>query len=305
MLEENNKEFSKGLALVKVESNQKESYIDEPNYTEDLLHETRAIHAVDYFDPSTILSLADIQRAVGLPFQDEPSVKAISEPADETIINLTAEMAEEVPVDPTEFLPERIVDKQSTFPQESQTGKQTSVRRLSDILFYVVIAFILVVTLVFGGKTQDGFQLFGYSGFTVLSGSMQREIPEGSLVITKIVDPVEIKVGDDITFVRDDNTTVTHRVINIIEDYKGSGGRGFQTQGLENPDPDRDVVHEGNVIGVVKHSIPELGYILSYVSENIGLVFLILGGILVATIALSKVLSRQDEKTEGIPEKIA
>jgi len=175
-------------------------------------------------------------------------------------------------------------------------GGKTAAKRLSDIGFYVVIALILIVTLAYGGKAHDGFRLLGYKGFTVMSGSMQREIPEGSLVITKEVEPADIKVGDDITFIRDDNYTVTHRVIDITEDYEGSGGRGFQTIGIENPEPDRDVVRASNVIGLVKFSIPELGYTLKYISENQVIVFALLSGVLVATIALGAAFGKREER---------
>ncbi|MCL2112039.1 MAG: signal peptidase I [Clostridiales bacterium] len=161
-------------------------------------------------------------------------------------------------------------------------------RRASDIIFYAVIALILVAALLYSGKTNDAYHLFGYSGFTVLSGSMQREIPQGSLVITKQVVPRDIKVGDDITFVRSDNTTVTHRVVAIIRDFEETGRTVFQTQGLENAEPDEEYVHAGNVIGVVKHTIPNLGFLLAYVSENIGLVLLMLGGVLIATIMIGR-----------------
>ena len=184
-------------------------------------------------------------------------------------------------------------------------GKKSSARRFSDVIFYVVIASILITTMIYGGKSHEGFHFLGYSGFTVLSGSMQREIPEGSLVITKSVDASEIKVGDDITFIRDDNATVTHRVVSVIDDYRGSGSRGFRTQGIENPEPDSDVVLEGNVIGLVKLTAPELGYFLSYVSEHVGVVFAIFGGILVAMIALSKFFSMREEIPEGGPADLA
>jgi len=171
---------------------------------------------------------------------------------------------------------------------EEKTDNKVFLKRFTDVLFYVIIAFIIIATLVIGGSNHQGFHLLGHSGFTVLSGSMQREIPEGSLVITRSVDPDTIKIGDDITFVRSDNATITHRVVNIIEDYSGNGNRGFQTQGLENPEPDRETVYAGNVIGLVKLSVPELGYALSYVSDHIGIVFALLGGILIATIALGR-----------------
>jgi len=187
--------------------------------------------------------------------------------------------------------------KTAPAPVRQASGKGFA-KRMADVLFYVIIAFVLIMTLMFGGKTNEGFHLLGYSGFTVLSGSMQREIPEGSLVITKSVDPAAIEVGDDITFVREDNLTITHRVVSIMEDYENSGSRGFQTQGVENPEPDLDVVHAANVIGLVKFSIPELGYTLSYASEHIGIVFAVLGGILVATVALGKVFSRREDENE-------
>jgi len=193
---------------------------------------------------------------------------------------------------------EEMIPAQQDGLQKQKAKKVSSTKLLSDIIFYAVIAFILVATLLYSGRTNNGFQLFGYSGFTVLTRSMQSEIPQGALVITKEVDPETIKVGDDITFIRSDNATITHRVVAILNNYEDSGYTVFQTQGIENPDPDPDYVYAGNIIGIVKYSMPELGFFLSYVAENIGFVFIILGGILVAAIALGKVFtgSKNDKK---------
>jgi len=234
----------------------------------------------DSFDPSFVCSLEDMQKYIGSPSvnvpEEEPEEELAAEPEEEH-----EAIPEEAGIEPEELTPA---------DQKHYCNNKAGLKKFSDILFYVIIAFILIVTLVFGGKTHDGFHLFGYSGFTVLSGSMQREIPEGSLVITKAVEPETIEIGDDITFVRDDNATVTHRVVDIIEDYAGNGSRGFQTQGLENPEPDRDIVYADNIIGMVKYSVPELGFALSYASDNLGIVFIIFGGILAATIAFGKFL---------------
>ena len=186
--------------------------------------------------------------------------------------------------------PEATSDVRKYLNNSERGSKKHIVRRIADIMFYAVIVFILITTLIFSGRIDyDGFRIFSYKAFNVLTGSMEREIPQGALVITKSVKSEDIKIGDDITYIRSDNATVTHRVINIIEDFEGSGIRGFETQGIANPDPDIDIVYEGNVIGVVKFTIPELGATMMYISENIGLVFLILGGILVALIALGRV----------------
>jgi len=182
-------------------------------------------------------------------------------------------------------------EQAKTEEQQDKDKKKNTGRLVSDVAFYAVIAFILIATLLYSGRAYNGFHIFGYSGFSVLSGSMEREIPQGSLVITKEVKPENIKIGDDITFIRRDNATITHRVVNIIENYEGSGNKVFQTQGLENPEPDPDLVFPGNIIGVVQYTIPGLGFFLNYIADNIGLVFIILGGVLVAVIAISKAFS--------------
>jgi signal peptidase len=221
----------------------------------------------------------------GFPYADVP---------DQELEALKAEAALRMP---ESVMAEAAAEKQNIKKQKGAVGKL-----VADIAFYAVIAFILIATLLYSGKSNTGYHLFGYSGFTVLSGSMQREIPKGSLVITRTAEPETIKIGDDITYIRSDNVTITHRVVDIIENYNNEGQMVFQTQGLENPEPDPDYVYPGNIVGVVKLSIPELGFALNYISENIGLVFILLGGVLVAIIAISKVFSayrKEDLKLSG------
>jgi signal peptidase len=133
--------------------------------------------------------------------------------------------------------------------------------------------------------------IFGYSGFTVLSGSMQSEIPESALVLTKKIDPNNINIGDDITFIRKDDTTVTHRVINIYENYQDSGQRAFQTKGIENSNPDQEVVYSDNIIGIVKLTVPKLGAALNYISEHSIIIFIVFGIFIIIAIAIKKLLS--------------
>jgi signal peptidase len=127
--------------------------------------------------------------------------------------------------------------------------------------------------------------------FTALSGSMEREIPEGSLIIVKRVEPETIQVGDDITFFKNANTTVTHRVVNIYEDYEGSGVRGFETKGIENPMADEDIVYADNVIGRVIYHTAAVGEFFNYIKEHIVMVAALLIGILILCIALKVLFS--------------
>jgi len=168
--------------------------------------------------------------------------------------------------------------------------KQTE-KKPTDIIFYIAIVFILIVMIIFYVNSNMTFSLFGYSGFTVLSGSMQSEIPEGALVLTKKVDPGNINIDDDITFVRrKDNSVVTHRVIAIFENYGENNEIGFQTQGIDNLSPDQDIVYADDIIGVVKLTVPGLGAVLNYILVNFGLLFVIFGGFSIIVIVTRTLL---------------
>jgi len=171
---------------------------------------------------------------------------------------------------------------------------RNGIKRTTDIILLCLLcaAIILIFTsaIIFNGNSNKRSNLFGYSGFTVLTKSMQSEISEGSLVLVKKADPININVGDDITFTQKDNSIVTHRVISIVENYKDGEDRGFQTQGIENSEPDPDFVYADNIIGVVKLTIPNLGAMLNYISENSIIIVLIAGGLFIIIIAVKKLV---------------
>jgi signal peptidase len=100
----------------------------------------------------------------------------------------------------------------------------------------------------------------GYSWFHVVSSSMQKEIPKGSIVFVKKTDPQKIKAGDVITYQMNNGSTVTHAVVEIID----SGGfRGFRTKGTSNKEPDPEIVSAEKVIGVVSFHIAGIGAVLA------------------------------------------
>lgn len=98
-------------------------------------------------------------------------------------------------------------------------------------LLSVLIVLVVSVAFLKGGDSGAPKSLAGFSTFTVLTGSMQDEIPQGSLVITQQTDPRELKIGDDITYLSSPTTTVTHRIVGIIENYKDTGQRAFENAG--------------------------------------------------------------------------
>lgn len=123
----------------------------------------------------------------------------------------------------------------------------------------VIIAAACAIMLV-------GVRIFGLTPYTVLSGSMEPAYHVGSLIYVKKVPTDEIKVGDPITFVLNEDLVVaTHRVIEI-----DSENEFFYTKGDNNESPDASPVSFKNVLGVPQFTIPYLGYLSNYLTKPIG-----------------------------------
>ena len=148
---------------------------------------------------------------------------------------------------------------------------------ISDMLFSLAIIMILFVVLVPGSDDGIPKSMFNYSYYTVETPSMQDEIPQGSFILVKSIDPQKLRIGDNITFLAEHNTAVTHKIVAIYENYDNSGAIGVQTQGVNNANPDREIVHEASIVGKVVFVVPVFGTVLSYLSDNVFLVFTIFG----------------------------
>ncbi len=160
---------------------------------------------------------------------------------------------------------------------------------VGEIFFYSMLI-LLVLGAFFIRSSSNGrpITIAGYSAFTVLTSSMESEIPKGSLVISKTVDPETLKIGDDITFMSGPTSTITHRIIGITEEYLDTKARAFETQGIMNSYPDKEPVPAVNVVGKVVYHNKTVGDIANFVSDNWPFMVFIL----VITIALFTVLKR-------------
>jgi len=161
---------------------------------------------------------------------------------------------------------------------------------ISGVLFYGVLAALVLVVYLFGmsNPTAPPRDIGGFSAMTVLTRSMQDVLPQNSFIVTRRVDPNTIRVGDDITFLMPNNTTITHRVIDIIPNFQNTGAPGFQTQGTMNPRPDADVVLAANLVGQVIFSNLAIGNAVIFIRTNL----LLVGIMLVLAIAIIVVLKK-------------
>jgi signal peptidase len=127
---------------------------------------------------------------------------------------------------------------------------------------------------------------------------MQSVIPKGSLVITRQIDPSSIQIGDDITYMLNERSSITHRVVGITENYENSGSYGFETKGVDNENPDENIVYAKNVVGKVIFHVPNVGSILLAISENWMLVVLPFCGLLILASLLKFVFSEEKSADE-------
>ncbi len=135
-----------------------------------------------------------------------------------------------------------------------------------DLIFYISLACILVGLVLNQQNSGAPSVVGGYSVFHVLTSSMQAEIPKDSLVVTQMVDTDSLKIGDDITYMVGPSTSVTHRIVNIIENYS-DGEKGFETKGLENKHNDSGIVAASNIVGKVIYHNYYLGRAGAFISH--------------------------------------
>lgn len=143
-----------------------------------------------------------------------------------------------------------------------------------------VITTILVAALVIVAILLAGVRLFGLRVYTVLSGSMEPVYHVGSIIYVRSVDPFAIAEGDDITFMLDEDTIVTHRVVGVVPDEEDASVVRFRTKGVANDAEDGTLVHYRNVIGTPVFTIPYLGYFANYIQQPPGLYIAVSGGII-------------------------
>lgn len=153
--------------------------------------------------------------------------------------------------------------------QKKPEKKNKVLSAVSSVLFYVVIvAMVLGAFLMRSTSRGEPFMIAGYSAANVLTSSMEDVYPKGSLIITKRVDAKDLKVGDDITFMMSEESSITHRIIGITENYQGTGDRAFETKGTMNKNPDKEMVAAANVVGKVIFHSKALGDFANFVKAN-------------------------------------
>lgn len=143
-----------------------------------------------------------------------------------------------------------------------------TVKKIWNWVTNVLIAIVVILAIML-----VGVRILGFTPYSVLSGSMEPKYPVGSLIYVKKADPSEIKIGDAITFVMNEDLVVaTHEVWKIDEE-----NTCFYTQGIANKDEDGNIIRDGspvhynNLLGKPVFCVPGLGYFSDYVTKPPGM----------------------------------
>ena len=165
---------------------------------------------------------------------------------------------------------------------------------LSVLLFVIVLIIIILLSI-------------GYKPAVVLTPSMTPTIMPGDMVVYKKVDVTTIKEEDIITFwssndsKENDGVSVTHRVVDIIDD--GDGTISFQTKGDNNDSVDSKLVPQELVIGKVVFVVPWFGRLFLFVKNNLFvIIFSIISIILIYY--LVKMFRNKDENDDEQQKKL-
>lgn len=140
-----------------------------------------------------------------------------------------------------------------------------------------ILTTILLVLLAILAAAMLFPNLFGCKSMAVLSGSMEPNIPVGSIVYTGAVEFETLEPGDVISYyLGDSSTLVTHRVVSVDQNE-----RTVVTKGDANAVEDGAAVPESKIMGRVLFHLPFLGYISIYCRKPVGIavacgVFLVL-----------------------------
>ena len=138
----------------------------------------------------------------------------------------------------------------------------------SLILSIIIISYGISLIEVSKGK-QKLPTILGFTGVTVVSGSMKPQINVGDYVIIKRAKKEKIQKGTIITF-KQNSVLVTHRVERVVSDGI------YSTKGDANNTVDSEFVKFEDVVGTSTLVVPKLGNVLLWLRTLPGVISILI-----------------------------
>lgn len=161
------------------------------------------------------------------------------------------------------------------------------INKISKLLSYAVIVVLVFLGCFFvyyfislkAYQMNPTVNIPRFGLYTIISPSMEPAVKVYDVVVDlNVFNENDIKKGDVITFISNSNVskglTVTHRVIDIIDNNDGS--KSYITKGDNNLKADQAPVNYNDVLGKVLFKIPQLGRVQFLIADKFGWMVVVL-----------------------------
>lgn len=161
----------------------------------------------------------------------------------------------------------------------------------TTLILVIIISIVLALTIP---------RLFHYDVLAVLSGSMEPVYHVGSVIYVDTgINYNDIKINDVITFKTDNDTVVTHRVMEIDKNEEV-----FRTKGDANDIMDSSPVRFENLLGKAKFTIPLIGYIAVNIKTTQGILLMAALFLIIILLQLiPEIMKKEEGEVSNEPNK--
>lgn len=148
---------------------------------------------------------------------------------------------------------------------------------LGNILYVLLVILVLLILIVvlLQRVSNNSLSLGGFRIFNIVTKSMVPKYDVGDILISKTIEPKDLKVGDDVVYQGKEGSfagkIVTHQIINIKEE---NGSYKFHTKGLANTEED-PLVSQEQLIGKVLYKIKTISFISKIINNLYSFYFVI------------------------------
>ena len=146
-------------------------------------------------------------------------------------------------------------------------------------IFVLIVCFVAVLNF-FSDPQRDG--IFGYRGYTVISGSMEPTLHIGDYIIVKYKPYNQVKPKDIISFSQE-NILITHRVVSREGDL-------LKTRGDNNKISDFVQVSAENYVGTYQFKLSRFGKLLMWLQDP--MIYSIIMAVIALRIAILLILKK-------------
>lgn len=147
--------------------------------------------------------------------------------------------------------------------------KQRTLRTVMSAIGTGLMAGLLALIVLIGIAAIVVPAATGSTALTVMTSSMEPDLPPGTLVVVRPTSVEDIAPGDIVTYQLESGkaTLVTHRVTE--QRLTADGEFIFVTQGDANPGPDPGFIREVQIRGTVWYALPYVGWVSQIVTGDV------------------------------------